>query len=365
MASEHGQKVSPVIVQLFDDARRFDFYQAVRLLERTVADGHAPPHPVGHDHGPDRETVRFRVRQSLAFPTSAIDRLEAGKEKGAEAKQRKSPHAPPPQMLVNFMGLTGPSGVLPRHYTHAVLEQVREGETALRDFLDLFNHRLLSLHYRAWEKYRAAILIENNRSRPAARDVDLFTYALFCLVGMGTGAQRRRMAVDDDLFAYYAGNFSRRPPSAIALQGMIAEYLETPTRIAQFHGRWLTLPRADQTRLPSPGEKPTVAVALGRGAVVGERVWDLQSMFRIRVGPTRYREFRRLMPSGERLLPLCQLVRTYVGPEYEFDVQVVLRADEVPWCRLGEEARLGWNTWIRCRPFERDVDDGVFRREDV
>jgi type VI secretion system protein ImpH len=100
--------------------------------------------------------------------------------------------------------------------------------------------------------------------------------------------------------------------------------------------------------------------------VVGQRVWDVQSKFRVRLGPIGYRQFCRFMPSGDALRPICQMIRSYAGVQHDFDVQPVLRAEEVPWCWLGDRgdpARLGWNTWVRSRTFEHDVDDAVFYLE--
>ena len=106
---------------------------------------------------------------------------------------------------------------------------------------------------------------------------------------------------------------------------------------------------------------------LGSSVVVGERVWDVEGKFRVRVGPLGYAGFRRLMPSGDALRPLCQMIRTYAGPQFDFDVQVVLKAAEVPWCRLGgdggDPSRLGWNTWILSANVDHDVSDAVFSWE--
>ena len=73
------------------------------------------------------------------------------------------------------------------------------------------------------------------------------------------------------------------------------------------------------------------------------------------------------MPSGDLLRPLCQFARMYAGPDLDYDVQVILLAAEVPACQLGGplETRLGWNTWIICRPFPHDADDVVFQLPDV
>ena len=173
------------------------------------------------------------------------------------------------------------------------------------------------------------------------------------------------MAIDDDYFLYYSGCFSQRPPNPLSLQGMLQELLKTKVFVQQLFGQWLQLSPDEQTRMTRGGEVPTLRVQLGRGAVAGERVWDLQSKFRVRIGPIDYAFFRRMMPSADRLLSLCQFVRTYVGPELDFDVQLVLRGPEAPWCALDGNARLGWNTWVRVNAFERDVDDVVFWLREV
>jgi type VI secretion system protein ImpH len=364
MGSQRGREIPALIDQLLADPGRFDFFQAVRALQRQAdhlaqTTGAKPWHGVGYDSAPEEEIIRFRAQQSLAFPAADIQRLEPCEppEPGGVAG-RPVARQRPPQMFVNFLGLTGPNGVLPRHYSQLVLEQLREGAGVLPAFLDLFNHRLISLFYRAWEKYQAGILVESNRYSPPREDVDLFSFALFCLLGLGTGGQRGRMAVADDVFLYFAGCFAHRPATAISLQRMLNEFLGTPVRVLQFRGQWLALAPEDQTRLDS--FSAAVSGQLGRGAIVGERVWDVQSKFRVRIGPIGYAMFRQLMPSEDRLLGLMQFIRSYVGPEWDFDVQLVLRRQEVPWGRLDGSYRLGWNIWSRACDFQHDADDVVF-----
>ena len=122
------------------------FFQAVRLLERLFPDRK----PVGRFVNPADEVVHFGANASLAFPASEIQSLGWDEQK---------PH----HMTVNFHGLVGPVGVLPQWYTGLVAERVRSGDRTLRDFLDIFNHRFLSLFYQAWEKYRFPIAYERGR----------------------------------------------------------------------------------------------------------------------------------------------------------------------------------------------------------
>ena len=61
-----------------------------------------------------------------------------------------------PEVTVGLMGLTGPSGVLPRYYSELVTQALRERSTALRDFLDLLAHRFVAFFARGGIKYRPA-----------------------------------------------------------------------------------------------------------------------------------------------------------------------------------------------------------------
>src|SRR5437588_10322428 len=100
-----------------------------------------------------------------------------------------------PALVASFMGLTGPKGALPDHYTELLIRLGRERKdverTALRDWLDLFNHRFLSLFYRAWEKYRFQIPYE--RGDYALTEPDVFTRALLAFVGLEMPALRDRL----------------------------------------------------------------------------------------------------------------------------------------------------------------------------
>src|SRR5690606_8343348 len=115
----------------------FSFFQAVRILQAARPDREG----VGRFVDPSREVVRFGAHRGIGFPASEIQTLEADGDR-------------PLRMRVNFMGLIGPMGVLPHHYTLLASERSRTKDSAYGEFLDLFHHRLISLFYRAWEKSR-------------------------------------------------------------------------------------------------------------------------------------------------------------------------------------------------------------------
>jgi type VI secretion system protein ImpH len=363
MAAEDGRAGTGLSRELFQAPYRFDFYQAVRLFERwqrerAEADPRGQRGSVSQDQLP-REAVRFRALPSLSFPTGEISQV------------RESPDGPeaPPEMVVTFLGLVGPSGVLPRHYTELLLQRIRAKDFALRDFLDLFHHRLIALFYRAWEKYRLPFAYERSKADEKSRAPDLATQALMALVGLGTDGLRGRLRVDDQVLLFYSGHYAHFPRSASALERLLGEYFAIPIAVQQLQGQWLYLERDDRVQIPGPGLLAGRNNELGVNLVVGERVWDVQCKFRLRIGPLDYPQFRSFMPNGDALEPLCQLTRTFVGPELDFDVQPVLRPEQVPECRLipagSDGAYLGWNTWLRSQPFTHEVDDAAFALENI
>ena len=358
--------------QLKTEPFRFSFFQAVRILERLWKHRAA----VGKDASPLNEVVRFKAHQSMQFPASEIHHLEVP----------PADTDAPWKMIVTFMGLTGSSGALPRSYTTTILERARDRDFTLREFLDLFNHRLISLFYRAWEKYRFWIGYE--RAEQSRRQVawqepqktrefelrerprqDLFSDILLNLSGLGSPALRYRLndqerltsrrKIDDETLRYYAGLLSQQRRSAMGLESLLSDFFGVPVRVQQLCGQWLRLDREYQTQLVSNGN-----IELGVTAFVGERLWDTQGKFRICVGPLTYEQFQRFLPTGSAHQPLAHLSRLYAGQEFDIDAQLILMAREVPPCQLGvgtqRGTRLGYDMWSRLDEFFYDRSEAVF-----
>jgi type VI secretion system protein ImpH len=343
MAAESRGTDHHLAERLFAESYRFDFFQAVRLLERL----YPQRQPVGRGNTtPADEVVRFRTRPSLAFPPSQLYSITTRNGDAAHDLV---------EMTVAFMGLTGPLGVLPDFYTELLAERARQKDKALWEFLDLFNHRMLSLFYRAWEKYRFPVGYERDRS-------DAFTEYLFHLIGLG-GRELRgdQLHLPDTSLLFYGGLIAQRPHSASAVEAILSDYFNVPARVHQFAGQWLELEEDEQTRLGAVNHE------LGISAIAGTRVWDDQSKFRLLLGPMKFPEFRSFLPPGKSFQPLAGLVRFLVGQEFDFDIQLALLAAEVPACHLStqpdEQPRLGWTTWLKTRDLISDDSQVVFAVE--
>lgn len=318
----------------------YDFVQAVRVLEQ-VRGGQAA-RPVGQDHAPAEEAVRFRVSPSLRNNSVQVVSVVA--------------EADTYELTVPFLGMVGVNGVLPRHYSQAVLRRIKQHDYAMRDFLDLFHHRILSMYYRASVKYRLPIQFSATPD-PRSKRFDPPTEALLSLVGLGLPELRGRQHFPDFRLLRYAGLFADRQPTAISLERMVADVLQLPTRVQQFTPEWLYIDARDQTRLGSID-----GGCLGQDAVLGERVLSWQTRFRLRVGPVHWTRFRELMPDAAAVADLADLVRTYVGIDLDYDLQVIVQGDEIPPLLLDPEdpPSLGRTCWLQSRPVPRDADDATF-----
>lgn len=324
----------PLQHRILDEPYRFDFFQAVRLINKLYPNRK----PVGGNALPHEEPVRFRTKLSLDFPASQIDTINTS----VDEKTGNDRY----DMLINFMGMLGTSGMLPIHYTELAIDRIRHRDTAMWEFLDMFTHRSVSMFYRAWAKYRFPVGYEQGN--------DDFTSYLFDFAGIGTRGLRGRMDVDDEALLPYVGLISQRPHSATALANTISDYFSIPASIKQFFGQWLELDPIDHTFLGKANNR------LGSRAIAGTKVWDQQSKFRVKLGPLNFKQFEAFLPVGSAYKPLKSIVQFITGQEIDFDVQLELRKEQVPATILTTRAvrkpLLGWTSFVKAKP-KSVIDD--------
>lgn len=332
---------APLLDRLREHPGAFDFYQAVRLLQRA----HGGPTP-GDGADPAAEPVRFRASGGFAHPPADLVSVKPG-------------HHGQPEMTVAFLALGGAQGPLPVPLAERAADRLAEKDTATRDFLDLFHHRLLSLVYRIGRRTRPVL------QELPPEETETAGY-LWALVGLGTPGLRGRLpGVDDRALLARAGLLAREVRSQAGLEGLLADHFGVPVRVEPLAGRWLPIPDDQRTRIGRTGASRT----LGGDAVLGARWHDPGAAVRIHVGPMDAALFRSLLPAepvtghppdGRALVELRELVRFYSGAETDFVLVLHLRAPQVPPARLSaarteQSPRLGWSAWLLTRPAASDA----------
>lgn len=327
---------APDPVALFDalraDPGSFDWFGALRRVESV----HAAHPRIGRSVRPADDPVRLAHTPSLDFAPRAIDRVDM--EGG-----------PAPRIHSLMLGLWGPNGALPLHLTEYTLERERTArDDTFTAFADVFHHRALSLFYRAWAEAQPTA----QRDRP---DDDGFARYTGALAGIDGEALADRDALPDRFRRYMVGRLVAQARSAEGLVAFLAAFFAVAVTVEEFSVGWMALPDDGRLRLGRS------MAGLGDTAVLGAAVRDAQHRFRIRLGPMAMADYRRFLPGGDALAELGAAIRFYVGDPLAWDVQLVLKRDDVPLPLLGRGARMGLSTWMGHFRGPSDADDLVLQ----
>ncbi|RMF72738.1 MAG: type VI secretion system baseplate subunit TssG [Planctomycetota bacterium] len=328
--SENWTAAHPLVRIVRRRAHEYDFYQLLHIIEQVEADAAM----VGQTGPPWQEPVRLRPFLGLQFPPGDIASAD-----WVDNPLETTGHL---RITLTLLGLYGSDSPLPAHFTESLLPE-GEGDVRVREFIDLFHHRVFSLLFRVWKKYRYYVVFRSSGDDPISKIVRGF-------LGIGTPHLDQQLTVNPVRMFRYAGLLSQRPRSAIGLVGQLEDYFpDVPFDLEQCVGRWLRIQPGDRNRLGA--RKCT----LGHDFLVGERMFDRSGKFRVKVGPVGFDAYTRFLPGGDALQDLMQVVRLYCDDPLDYDVEVTLKGDEVPDTPLGEHryvGRLAWTSWLKSQPCE-------------
>ena len=332
MAAEDGPTEYPVITELQQNPQRFSFYQAVHLLESYAST--ETQTSVGMK-GPCREeSVRFRPYASLGFSSADVKKvtpLEGADEDGIRYR-----------VEITFLGLYGTVSPLPAFYTEEIVSDL-EGESNRRDFLDVFHHRAISLHYRILGKYRLP-----EKLRPGL--TDQVSNWLFALIGLHNVAQLDKPPLKH-LHRLLAnlGLLATQNRSAAMVSNIMSFYFDAlPVRVEEYVRRQVKISPPQQIRL---GRDQSV---LGRNMTLGRRLPDRAGKFRLWIGPLSFERYCDFLPSSDEHQELIALTQYLLQDPLDFDLGLILSKDDVPKLKLSKQSpcTLGWSTWLGNPPRE-------------
>lgn len=294
---------------------------------------------------PDDETAR-----DISHPTNRFQPTEFVKDASRAGDDRPA---------ANYLGLIGPVAALPTPYNDATIAERKRRSSSLFDFLEMFAAQLRDMFVDAHRKYRLPSLFQLYRTGEENR----ITGSVFALIGFGTERMRERLTVHREIPLYYSGYFASQRRTAVSLQLMLQDFLGLPVTVEQFRLRRLPIAEDEQTRM---GLGFDANAALGLSAVAGSSALDRTSAIRVRIGPLDYGRYLSLLPSRELYPQLVELIRLYCGPSLSFDIQLVLKAAEIPQTKIDTNSpvgRLGWDTWALSSPAGADSEDTIFDPE--
>lgn len=319
MASHNRHTKTPIDQTFFTNSERFEFHALVKLLENLQEEGDA----LGEGIDPTKEPLRIQARVTQEFPSTEVHDL-VNQTKGGQV---------PPLLITNFLGIAGNQGPLPDPYTDHIVKRNVRNDTALRDFLDIFNHRLLSIFHRIRKKFWIGVSVEKPENSLLGR-------CLKSLLGLANPSAQERLGIPDRSLTYYAGILWQKPRSGPGLEALLQNFFRTPAKVHQHQGHWTQVPSSQQTLL---GKKHN---RLGDSAFVGTKYWDQSAHFTATLGPMSLESYINFLKPGSAYKEIKNLIAYYAGHEQDFKLNLIVEKGQVPRARLSCGVALGWTSWL-------------------
>lgn len=331
MDTSQRSSTTSVIKQLFTHPYEFSFLQAVRLFQKLSPNGAN----IGTTITPDEDPISFSSRYTYSLPSSDIYRVHVVDKK--------------PQIEVNFWNIAGPHGALPSPLSEKVDDRMREGDFALKEFLDIFNHRLLSIYYCVAQKYSFVLSPKTSIQTTAGQ--------MMCAVAGVDPYKDAYATASTAALAQYAGIMWQRPRSAAGLEQILSDYFQIQISIEQFVGSWVDINRRQRTFI---GTRRGRNHKLGRTTFLGKRFWQSTHHFVVNVGPLTSDQFYLFVPTGTAYNELCDMIKFYAPLELTFQLKVSLKDGEnlvaLGFDNPSSKNRLGWTAVLSNTPQEYSVN---------
>jgi type VI secretion system protein ImpH len=322
MASAQRQH-DDIVAFIEKEGSRFGFFQAVDLLHRLIPN----TLPVGELGPPAKEPVRFHHDPSLAFQASDVSSI-------ALRTVRDEIRA---TMTTTFLGLTGSSSPMATVFAEDVLRAESADETSLRAFYDLFHHRLISLFYRTWKKYRFTVGFK-------ADGTDVFSRRMLSFVGVDIGGATHQHGLNPLELLGMAPLLATRTRSSRMLNIILERALPEGAALTleQFVARRVTIEPNDRILLGRQRHQ------LAATFLIGKSVIDRSGRFRVTVGPVDQETYEALMPGGARHEALRDIILQFVPPNIEPELELLMSGGTAACFQLGsaKSSSLGVSTRI-------------------
>ncbi|NDJ57419.1 type VI secretion system baseplate subunit TssG [Enterobacteriaceae bacterium 4M9] len=313
--------------KLSAEAGRYNFYQLVELLSREAGESPAVKENTGIGN------IQFLASASIAFASRDVVSLKPGADGRWE-------------LMTSFLGLHGSQSPLPGYYLDSLAWEQAQNNNGLTDFLNVFNHRLLTLLHRVWRKYRYYICYDNEGQ-------DAFSQRMFALVGLGCTQVRQQLQISHSKMLAYAGLLASPGRSPDVICGLISHCFELDD--VQLHGwqpRYVTIHPGQQNRLGAfhrySGRRAQRKSVLGENFTLGARVPDRSGKFRLSINGLTRQRFLDFLPNGQSYLPLVLFTSFILRDQFAWDLKLGIASEQVGGMTLGVEqnAMLGWTCFL-------------------
>lgn len=304
-----AQRISQasVIDTLFSEPAAFEFFQAVRLLQRYLK--HTKR--IGAEKALN-DFIQFNATLSLAFQKSELGSLVACENNTGYL------------LIPSMIGLTGNLGALPLIYTQKLNTSSWAKKHGSTVFLDLFNNRLINLFYKASIQYNLPLLAELKQDKH-------YLECIHALTGISPRPSISNNQLVSQVLAEFGGLLQGQMLNAESIQQLLTAVLKQSVVIHQFIPEWFVIPAESRNYLSAPH------IQLGINTFCGERVKQIDSKIQIEIGPLDYNSYLKFLPNGEFNIILRQILKKIISFTTHIEILLVIDKEQVRNIQLNDK----------------------------
>jgi len=287
-----------------------------RLLDHLYAEDKEKSPLLGDTLNPKNDLVNIKSNITFGHQASGVHQVVQANDGTYD-------------ILLNNLSLAGMYGALPDTYGEEIADRKNQD---MRDFLDIFHHRLMGLLYRFYRKNRIFLGSTNIKNNILGR-------ILHNLTGMSL-FQKPFPFQETGIFPLF-NLFWRNTTSIAGVQELIRCYFHVSTTVIPFLGGWIY---PDKSALSYLNKSYQV---LNKSLFIGRKTWDDTYGFTICIGPLDFKQYLNFIPSTQQDFPILQqLLSYYIDNSYHARLQLRLKSDTVPALYLGQQSHLNFTTWL-------------------
>lgn len=302
----------------------YSFYQLVELLNKL----HSQKTALNNENA-----IQFRASANTAFPTRDVVSLRQDEQGQFDLE-------------VSFLGLHGSQSPLPGYYLDHFAWEDAQQANQLTDYLNLFNHRLVTLLHRIWRKYRYYICFEDGGH-------DAFSRHMFSLVGLGSEANRGMMNINHSKMLAYAGLLASPSRSPDVICSLISHCFDLEkVELIGWEIRKVAIPEDQQNRLGivarHSGQKSRPKMVLGENFNIGSHIYDCNGKCTIEISELPLDRYMSFLPNGKDFLSLITFVSYIMHEQLAWDLRLRIADKQANGICLGKKQhnQLGWQSFL-------------------
>lgn len=314
MESKQSFENSTLMQRLEKVLPKMNFYRFCQLLEQI----HGTEPRLGRYETPVADPLRFAPSVDMSFPAGELKNVE------------RSPYINRPTTVrTRFLGLYGVDSVLPLGLIDNIIRR-EDNYQAMTDFLDIFNHRVITQFYRIWLKYHyPASFLSGGR--------DPISQSLLGLTGLGIKGTSEQISTPSSRFLALLGLITQKTRTAEGIVGLVRVLVnDANVVVSEFFPIWQSIDN------PAKLSNASSRFALDGGAVLGSRFKECNQTIHIAITPEYKEQIIDLLPGGQLHRDILALLRAYLGYRVDAKMTLYIQRRFLPRSQLiSKNSRLG------------------------